>query len=172
MGNFSSTDLHIPHKEWTTDPKERENYSAIERWSRGVKGCFYEIAYTGSQPVAPTTPTTIAYPTGAGNVQTLGTRNGVALLLILTCIPFLTPYTTSLQAIVNFSGGVSSSKVNWVTPKNFGGGAGQMKGDFVVPGGSSITGVTLEHDGSVTTNVFTVFQSIGLGCPFTGAQEP
>lgn len=33
MPNRTPCHLHVPHKDWTDDPRERENYEAIERWS-------------------------------------------------------------------------------------------------------------------------------------------
>lgn len=34
MPNISDCDLHIPHKGWSGDPHELENYLEIERWQR------------------------------------------------------------------------------------------------------------------------------------------
>lgn len=33
MANFGKCDLHIPHKDWSDDPHEAENYREIERWA-------------------------------------------------------------------------------------------------------------------------------------------
>lgn len=34
MPNFGKCLLHVPHKDWSGNPKELENYTAIERWVR------------------------------------------------------------------------------------------------------------------------------------------
>lgn len=37
--NFDPCQLHIPHKGWTDNPQEKQNYDEIERWSTRLKGC-------------------------------------------------------------------------------------------------------------------------------------
>jgi hypothetical protein len=37
---FGGCDLHLPHKKWSGNPMEEQNYEAIEQWARRVQGCI------------------------------------------------------------------------------------------------------------------------------------
>lgn len=55
--NQSGCELLIPHKDWSGDSQERENYAEIERWAKRLQDCFaactcsvVQRTFTKSQP--------------------------------------------------------------------------------------------------------------------------
>jgi hypothetical protein len=73
---FSACDLHIPHKDWSGDPRERQNYDEMERWARNFyrnclpagggavithRGCYTTSNFTHSGSHAGDGSTTVVY---------------------------------------------------------------------------------------------------------------
>lgn len=80
MANFDRCHLHIPHKDWANDPRESENYRAIERWVKnfiencmggGACGCGDTLHVNAIGKVGYTGPSGNAFDAG-GTVDAYG----------------------------------------------------------------------------------------------------
>lgn len=63
MVNRSKLDLFIPHKDWSKDPKERVNYSELERWGLAIKPNFLLLKDNGATTIPGTNVETTVTPT-------------------------------------------------------------------------------------------------------------
>jgi hypothetical protein len=67
---FTGCDLHIPHKEWSGDENERQNYLELERWANNFrKNCLPTSTSDGG---GGTTTVTQRYLTGSQSIPTSG----------------------------------------------------------------------------------------------------
>ena len=67
MPDIDPCKFHAPHKEWSGDPQERENWSEVERWSERLAKCMGTctcavLEWNHSFSIPDTTPTVLTIP--------------------------------------------------------------------------------------------------------------
>jgi hypothetical protein len=91
---FSPCDLHFPHKGWSDDPRESENYAAIERWAFFFRrNCLGK----GGVPAPPLTPIIVDVRMDANTTTTYSSTEQAVTFLLPPSNEYGVPSTTTQQ---------------------------------------------------------------------------